>query len=209
MQRITLAVSGAATVASLGLLIRSRWSNDLVGYVYLVTERDVREGASGWMVSSHSWRVGHASGSLTVRKLDWLRGSGATKQLAMEMALANTEWEIEAPGWHWKHEAYDWPTDMLPSWYASGPTDFRGAGFGCYAFEGSSNEWVVSFPLWFVMIVVSAPGVAIARVAWKDRRAYLRRARNRCVRCGYDLESVTNVCPECGCEILTRNPAEA
>jgi len=81
---------------------------------------------------------------------------------------------------------------------------FRFAGFDGFAERGTNGaDWMAVVPLWFpAALTAILPGCLLYRL----RRARRRAAKGLCQRCGYDLRSSPERCPECGSPVPA--PAE-
>ena len=71
----------------------------------------------------------------------------------------------------------------------------------CPPLSGRRWVWVLSVPLWLVLVVLALP---TAFLWWRDRRCI---REGFCRKCGYDLTgNVSGRCPECGTEINSSPP---
>ncbi len=104
---------------------------------------------------------------------------------------------------------YPWPSFGN----RAGPPKETTAGFSCdygsYKPNGpqlSKNErWIrVSFPHWFLILLLSIPGLIHFR---HNLKHFLRLRRGLCPTCGYDLRESKSTCPECGTRHSTASSA--
>jgi hypothetical protein len=59
--------------------------------------------------------------------------------------------------------------------------------------------WLITFPIWFLLVLMLWPLVLWVRRLILRIRAHGRVARGKCAACGYDLCGITAArCPECG-----------
>jgi hypothetical protein len=59
-----------------------------------------------------------------------------------------------------------------------------------------TGKWIrISLPHWFLVVLLSLPGIVHATRRFKRR---LRHRRGLCSTCGYDLRGSKDICPECG-----------
>ncbi len=104
------------------------------------------------------------------------------------------------PGSHWdffvvvgaRHErSWDqrWLFDRWNNWRLGDLGWYQSAG-------GGAISRILSVPLWMPIVLCVLPGAFAARASIRSSR---RRARGRCVRCGYRLVDDGQPCPECGC----------
>lgn len=85
-----------------------------------------------------------------------------------------------------------------------GSVQVRLAGFEIALTERRFGIWFFAIPHWAVALPLAA---GAAWGWWASRRRRRREQAGRCLQCGYDLRSSTDLCPECGTPVA--RPTEA
>jgi hypothetical protein len=80
----------------------------------------------------------------------------------------------------------------------------RFVGFEIALTERQYGFWFFAIPHWAVALPLAA---GAAWGWWASRRRRRREQAGRCLQCGYDLRSSTDLCPECGTPVA--QPAKA
>ena len=67
-----------------------------------------------------------------------------------------------------------------------------------YGDDGRQMRYAVYLPHWVVVVGLLLPAAVRSWMILRRRRVAMRRGRNCCVVCGYDLRATPGRCPECG-----------
>ena len=108
------------------------------------------------------------------------------------------------PGWH------GWHSSWRPHWslreQLGGKFSLRSKAFIIglnappdYSIPDKSSwlntGWMLDLPFWLITLASATPFACLAAHAQRNR---LKRRRNACPTCGYDLRATPDRCPECG-----------
>jgi len=133
-----------------------------------------------WISSSRSINLRLAQGSLS----GWFCNPG--------------DWSASEPGWHGGSFCGFVAIDFTPRFSRNAKIYVSIApmtpGYSGPISAKAINGLNVDLPLYLPALA----GGVILLAGWPARRRAIRRRRNQCERCGYDLRASTGTCPECG-----------
>jgi len=112
---------------------------------------------------------------------------------------------------HGPYAAGGWFLDSFSIEGVGYPTAGESRGWSLLGFDyfrsdrkdGTAGERVLILPHWFICLVTSFLPARWALTRYRRIRAAHRQERGLCIRCGYDLRSSAERCPECGTPITT------